>query len=255
MSEEHPAEGPKYPSTLAPPAYYTGLTDRIRENLLPVFSCLFDLPTTLQVLELASGNGLHSLVYSQAFPNVTFQPTECDAFNIQRIDETCREVRRDEASSEAGGVRKALELDVMKEDDWQRIRSVNTSSSGENEGKKYDLVVTHNCLHMLPFPEGPQSIFRNLLQHKLVSPSHGLVAFYGPFKHDAGFYGEADEAFDREISSRPSSYPLGLRSIEALARIARNEGWEFVERVPMPKGNFVLIYKVEGAEYPEPKWD
>lgn len=115
-----------------------------------------------------------------------------------------------------------------------------------------------------------------------------MIAFYGPFKHDEGFYSEGDVAvsqastsepcillpsslflvgyflesrltrqfadsfeslqFDKEISSRPSSYPLGLRSIDAIARIAEEEGWEFVKKVPMPVGNWVLLYKVKGAQ-------
>jgi len=39
-----------------------------------------------------------------------------------------------------------------------------------------------------------------------------------------------------------------LRSIDAIARIAEEEGWEFVKKVPMPVGNWVLLYKVKGAQ-------
>ncbi|GAA5961481.1 hypothetical protein JCM3765_003598 [Sporobolomyces pararoseus] len=252
MSELKIGDTPRFPSTLAPPPYYQGLTERITENLLPVFSKLFDLQTTSRILELASGNGLHSLVYSKAFPKLTIQPTECDSFNMKRIDETCEKLRSNEARD--GGVKEAVELDVMKEEDWERIET-NCETIIEGGKGEYDLVIGHNFLHMIPFPEGPKAIFHNLSIHKLISSSHGLVAFYGPFKHDEGFYSEGDCSFDKEISARPSSYPLGLRSIDALARIAQEEGFEFVEKVPMPKGNFVLIYKVQGAQYPDLKWE
>jgi len=127
-----------------------GLSDRITENLLPVFSRLFDLSTTFKVLELASGNGLHSLVYSRAFPKLEIQPTECDSFNVRRIDETCEEVRKlgsDEAGK--GGVKPALELDIMKEEDWERVSSAIKSPSGQGD-EQFDLVIGHNFLHMIP---------------------------------------------------------------------------------------------------------
>ncbi|GAA5992922.1 hypothetical protein JCM5350_007803 [Sporobolomyces pararoseus] len=250
MSALNDSDAPRFPSTLAPAPYYDGLTERITENLLPVFSKLFDLQTTSRILELASGNGLHSLVYSKAFSELTIQPTECDSFNVKRINETCEQVQWNE--TRASGVKEAIELDVMKEEDWKRVHT--GCETSEENGEQFDLVIGHNFLHMIPFPEGATAIFKGLSKHKLVSSSHGLVAFYGPFKHDDGFFSEGDRTFDEEISSRPSSYPLGLRSIDALGRIAQEEGFEFVEKVPMPKGNFVLIYKVQGTQYPDLKW-
>ncbi|GAA5824916.1 hypothetical protein JCM5353_002929 [Sporobolomyces roseus] len=258
---------PLYPSTLAPDRYYqgkliltlsqlstdtlakqTGLTERITQNLLPTFSKLFSLSSTSSVLEIASGYGVHSLIYSKAFPDITIQPTECDEFNRGKINETCREVSKgNEEGNDRGGVREALGLNVMEETSWEKLQGVERREGKEGEAK-YDLVIGHNFIHMLPFPDGPRSIFRNLLKLDLVSRSKGLIAFYGPFKHDEGFYSEGDVAFDKEISSRPSSYPLGLRSIDAIARIAEEEGWEFVKKVPMPVGNWVLLYKVKGAQ-------
>lgn len=57
-------------------------------------------------------------------------------------------------------------------------------------------------------PEGPRSIFRNLLKLDLVSRSNGLIAFYGPFKHDEGFYTVGDQAVSHSSRSQrwlPSS--------------------------------------------------
>ncbi|GAA5926229.1 uncharacterized protein JCM15063_000221 [Sporobolomyces koalae] len=260
-------ECPLYPATLAPDAYYqgkpvintmsvwsavprlmyqleAGLTERIKENLLPVFAPLLSLPTTRSVLEIASGEGSHSLVYSRAFPDVTFQPTECDKFNIKRIDRTCQEVAHARRSAQRGGVRQALELDVAREDSWQRFVETLAAEPGEQQ---FDLIIGHNFLHMIPFPQGAERIFRNLLKLALIEPKHGQAAFYGPFKHDRGFFSQADEEFDREISSRPSSHVLGLRSIQAIARIAADAGWELAREIPMPRGNWVLLFKVKSV--------
>ena len=177
MSELKNSDAPRFPSTLAPAPYYdgsfpplspllasplecytvytrltlhcdpsSGLTERITDNLLPVFSKLFDLQTTSRILELASGNGLHSLVYSKAFSKLTIQPTECDSFNVKRINETCEQVQWNE--TRASGVKEAIELDVMKEEDWKRVHT--GCETSEENGEQFDLVIGHNFLHMIP---------------------------------------------------------------------------------------------------------
>ena len=84
-------------------------------------------------------------MYSKEFPDITFQPTECDEFNRGKINQTCRDVRRGKAE---GGVREALELNVMEEDSWRKLRE---SQDGSQQGRrKYDLVIGHNFIHMLP---------------------------------------------------------------------------------------------------------
>lgn len=121
---------------------------------------------------------------------------------------------------------------------------------------------THHAARAVP--EGPRRIFTSLLSPSLVSPSAKLL-LYGPFKHDTGFFSPSDEAvrpppslpsslqsaltqcvcgqFDKEISSRPSSYPLGLRSIDGLARLADETGWRLSERIGVAKGNWVLVFE------------
>lgn len=45
------------------------------------------------------------------------------------------------------------------------------------------------------------------------------------------------------IKLRPSGSELGLRSIDELIEIGSASGWSFKEKVEMPKGNFVLVWK------------
>lgn len=81
------------------------------------------------MLELASGDGTHILAYAKAFPNVRFQPSECDAFGAGQLDE---------ALSGAAGIAKAGVLDVLDEVAW-----------GKLDGP-FDLVLAANCFHMMP---------------------------------------------------------------------------------------------------------
>ncbi|KPV73717.1 uncharacterized protein RHOBADRAFT_45675 [Rhodotorula graminis WP1] len=194
---------PRYKSTLAPPAYY-------------------------------HGQGTHVALYARSHSGIAWQPSECDDYGCRAVDET---VEREGVE----GVRSAVRVDVMEDKGWDALRRrLDEDEGGENAA--YDLVLGQNFIHMIPFPEGPRRIFTSLVSRSLVSRSAKLV-LYGPFKHDGGFYSDSDEAFDKEISSRPSSYPLGLRSIDALAHLAAECGWALRERTGVAKGNWVLVFE------------
>lgn len=45
------------------------------------------------------------------------------------------------------------------------------------------------------------------------------------------------------IKARPGGSYFGLRSIEGLAEISEAEGWKLLERVNMPKGNWILVFQ------------
>ncbi|GAA5961852.1 hypothetical protein JCM21900_006462 [Sporobolomyces salmonicolor] len=248
--------GPRFPSTLAPAAYYEGLPDRIKHDLLPVVSRYLAAPATHHVLELSAGTGLHALIYARHHPHLIIQPTECDDYNCKRIDQTCQsalDMAGPGGEGVRGHVKRAIRLDVVEREGWEDLQySLEEGKSGKategNEASEvFDLVLGSNFFHMIPFPDGPRAIFVNLLHFNLVSRIHGQLLIYGPFKSDHGFFSAADEDFDKAISSRPSPWPLGLRSIDALARIANELGWTLKERIEMPKGNWVLVFEVKNA--------
>ncbi|GAA5859547.1 hypothetical protein JCM8547_006871 [Rhodosporidiobolus lusitaniae] len=262
----------KYPSTLSSLAgnYYNGLTDRLKTNLLPVLepyvlaASSSSSSSSPLILELASGNGTHAALYAKTWPGVTVQPTECDAVMCGEVDATVKREGVEEKEGE-GGVRKAVVLDVVEEEGWEEVRRALRSrrkgkGKGKGKGKEgeeeegeekeaFDLVLGSNFLHMVPFPGGPLSIFSHLLASQnppLLSPSARLL-IYGPFKSDSDFFSEADEAFDNSIRSRPGGDYFGLRSIDALERLTRENGWDLEEMVGMPKGNWVLVFKQQGG--------
>jgi hypothetical protein len=49
------------------------------------------------------------------------------------------------------------------------------------------------------------------------------------------------------IQARPNGSLLGLRSIDELERIAISAGWKLAERIAMPVGNWVLVFKIQKA--------
>ncbi|TKA53703.1 hypothetical protein B0A53_03745 [Rhodotorula sp. CCFEE 5036] len=261
MTDATPAttkgNGPRFPSTLAPPAYYNGLEDRLRQTLLPVLAPYFTdaQSAPLRILEIASGTGSHAILFAQTYGDhiKLIQPTECDEYGRERIDKTVAAAAAARAKQDGQDrpliaddkIKGAKRLDVMNSQDWEAV-----GTSGEPHGG-YNLVFGSNFLHMIPFPDGPRRIFSDLLSHKLVaSGTSTRLILYGPFRPSmTEYFSPSDEKFDHEISSRtlPESetpYRLGLRPLDELFRLAEECGWQLeAQHKVEANGNWVLVFQ------------
>lgn len=247
--------GPRFPSTLAPPAYYNGLEDRLRNTLLPVLAPYFtEAQSPLRILELASGTGSHSILFAQTYGDKieSIQPTECDEYGRERIDNSVAAAARACQEGNDGPlfavdkIKRAKRLDIMDAQDWEAIAAASTEP---HDG--YNLVFGSNFLHMIPFPDGPRRIFSDLLSQKLVaSDTRTRLILYGPFRPSmTEFFSPSDEKFDNEISSRPlpeseNPYRLGLRPLDELFRLAEACGWQLeAQHKVEANGNWVLVFQ------------
>lgn len=221
LLETSPLATPKHPSTLAP----VESSQRNISVILPSFTPYLAAPSTSKVLEISSGSGIHIAQFAAAFPGLNFQPTECDEYGLQEIDKTVERLKN---------VKKAILLDVTDKDRWNEL---------EKEGP-FDTVLGSNFLHMIPFPQGSDAIFRHLANPKLVNQHHGRFCVYGPFKSSGGFFSDSDKEFDDMIKARPEGdlLGLGLRELEALENLALNHGWVLREKILLPRGNFTLVW-------------
>ncbi|SCZ89547.1 BZ3500_MvSof-1268-A1-R1_Chr1-1g01249 [Microbotryum saponariae] len=258
-------EGPKYPWTLAPPTYQQGLEARVLTNLVPIFEPFFSTlqdpprPTKkpARILELASGNGTHILLYAQNFPphcsskekegtksdgrSIIYQPTECDTFNCRLVDQKTQGV--DLGSGKR--IERCRRLDLLVEEDWEGLladRRPDGAKGGGESGEGWDLVLGHNFIHMVPCPQGPTALFQRL---KPQMRPYGKLLIYGPMKSDQGYFSENDEKFDTMIRSRPGSSGIGLRSIHHLGRLAEESGWTLEREIGVAMGNWVLVFSVK----------
>ncbi|KAK4057086.1 hypothetical protein OIO90_001986 [Microbotryomycetes sp. JL221] len=224
--------GPKYPSTVAPQGYYDGLAERIRQNLLPGLQPF--LSEAHNVLELGSGTGVHAALYVQDNSNLnSLQPTEADEYLVGQ----CRQNAQSSSEQATGPtIRDPVVLDVLDEQNWVALKDKTTHTD------RYDLVLINNCLHMIPFPKGSAMIFKHLND---ITTSGAVFLASGPFKSDNDYFSESDRQFDEMIKARPQANELGigLRSIDALDRLAKEHDWTLTERRSIPKGNFVLVFK------------
>jgi hypothetical protein len=174
-------------------------------------------PTRGRALEIASGTGEHVVVFAEACPGLTWQPTEPDALRRASIA----------AWTTAAGLSNILPplpLDAARPG-W-----------AANQGPA-DLVVLVNLLHLISAPEA-----ETLLTEVAASlgPS-GIFALYGPFLRDGEATSEGDAAF--HASLRAQDPAIGYKDvIDTCATLVR-AGLGHVETVAMPANNLLLVFE------------
>ncbi|CED84394.1 Protein of unknown function DUF938 [Phaffia rhodozyma] len=214
-----------------------GSAERSKGPLLNALNGLLRSSTSGPILEIASGFGIHVEHFASAHPTLEFQPTECDPYLVSEIDRDLQGTPN---------VRKAKLLDVLNRFDWKALK-VNRSKDGLSGEVVFSGVVIENLLHVAP-PECTTAIFQALSPASplsLLDKHQGWIAIYGAFVEDGQYLGENDRAFDAHIKSQ-SPY-FGLRDIArfVLPEAERN-GFLLVERLSMPRGNTLLLFKPNG---------
>ncbi|KAF9338972.1 hypothetical protein F5H01DRAFT_374193 [Linnemannia elongata] len=178
------------------------------------------------VLEVASGSGQHVYHFSNAYPEVTFQPTEYDTSLFSSIHAYTADLPANNR------VRAPLELDATKTEHWHAVSKAAIGSTG------YDLVITTNVFHITPWTVAT-GIVRGSGQ---VLRSGGHFVLYGAFKRNGKFSTESNAQFDQTLRGRDPSW--GVRDIEEIQKVAETEAqMRLVEIRDMPSNNYLLVFK------------
>lgn len=177
------------------------------------------LPAQGLVLEIASGTGQHVVAFAEAFPGLTWQPSDRDA-------ELRRSVELRIAEAEAANVRPPVELDVLR-DPWP-IDTV-------------DAIVCINMIHVAPWA-ATEALFAGA--RRVLRAGSRLVT-YGPYMRDGGHTAPSNTAFDESLRARDPDW--GLRDIDAVVDVAIGSGIELERIVPMPANNFSLVFRAAYA--------
>jgi SAM-dependent methyltransferase len=209
-------------------------------------------PSSLRVLEIASGSGQHALFFSQNIPSfASIQPTEYDAAMLPVIANVAS------PAIAAGRVLSPLQLDVMSPAAWEEAVSpthsllygATASSSGSGDvpassGKGttatttavFDVVLVTNLCHISP------EATTVALMHGVakVLKSGGRCFIYGPFLKDGKFTTESNARFDLWLKAKDPRF--GLRDIEWVSSIAADQ-LRLIEVAEMPENNFTLVYE------------
>jgi SAM-dependent methyltransferase len=188
-------------------------TERNREPLLAVLREV--LPSSGTLLEIASGTGQHATFFAQAFPGLTWQPTDIGPEELESI-----EAWRAEAA--LPNLRPALRLDVGEER-WPVAEA--------------DAVLCVNMIHIAPW-QACQGLMRGAAQ--VLSPG-GCLVLYGPYFVEGRPTAPSNIAFDESLRARNPAW--GVRELGAVTAEALTVGLERERVVDMPSNNLTVVFR------------
>lgn len=195
---------------------YSGACERNRDPILGVLAKL--LPRSGNVLEIASGTGMHAVYFARSLPNIVWQPSDVEHQALASIS-----AWRDEEP--VSNLLAPIRLD-MTERGWE-------IDVGLNE---VHCIFNANMVHIAPWIVA-QGLFRGA--SSLLKAGAPLV-LYGPFRF-AGRTAESNERFHESLRSRDPSW--GVRDSEALCVEAQNTGFEYEACHALPANNHILVFR------------
>lgn len=214
MSQDKP---PLDPHPLSEYVAWAG--GRNREPILAVLK--EKLPKdTGQVMEMASGSGMHINFFAPHFKHLHFHPTEKDI----EVFDNIKKLTGDHAND---NIADPSHLDLTQPDTWFNI---------DKKGK----VSAIFCINI--FQVAPISIADGMMEcaaHFLTD--EGFLLIYGPFQVEGTFTTPSNKEFHDTLSSVGVA-EWGLKDVADLKKAAAKQGLELKEQIDMPANNFSLIF-------------
>jgi len=188
-------------------------------NKAPIAEALAGvLPAAGTVLEVASGVGQHAEHLARAYPNLVWQPSECEDELREAIDARVRAAHLPNLSS-------AVHFDVL-------------SSTPPLQEAAAMLCV--NMIHVAPWP-ATEALFRQAAS--MLSVGAPLV-LYGPFMRGGTHTAPSNAEFDARLRARNAEW--GLRDLDHVAEAASAHGFRPADLLPMPANNFTAVFRRAG---------
>jgi hypothetical protein len=213
MVKEKP---PLDPHPLSPYVSWAG--HRNRDPILEVFKDRFPQRQG-DVLEFASGSGMHINYFAPNFPHLRFQPSDLNEHALENIARVTWE-------KEVHNVDQPILLDLTREETWP------------NPGERlFDVIYVINIFQVAPISvaDGMMKCAAALL-HK-----DGFLFIYGPFMDHGHYLTESNQEFDLMVQSAGVK-EWGLKDIADLETEARNHAMKLTEKIVMPANNYGLIF-------------
>jgi len=172
------------------------------------------------VLELASGSGMHINYFAPHFEHLYFHPSDKDAEVFDNIKKLSIDHGNDNIAD-------PVHLDLTKPETWFTPGQV----------KSFAAIFCINIFQVAPISiaDGMMECAGNLLR------DDGFLLIYGPFRIEGIFTTESNKEFHETLSSAGVS-EWGLKDVADLKKAAANHGLELKEQIDMPANNFSLIF-------------
>lgn len=193
---------------------FSAASERNREPILGVLGQWLLTPGT--VLEIGSGTGQHAVHFAGHLPHLTWIASDRDD-NLAGIDMWVSEAA-------LPNLRSPVRLDVM-DPHWPVIC--------------VDYVYTANTAHIMSWTE-VEAMFEGVGK---VLAAKGLFCLYGPVNRDGNFTSESNREFDAMLQARDPV--MGIRDDQALIRLGRRCGLNYLADNSMPAKNRLLIWSKE----------
>jgi hypothetical protein len=193
----------------------------VARNRDPILAILRrTLPRSGTVLEIASGTGEHAMHFAAHLPGLTWQPTDRDADALRSI----------------AAYRTAANLPNLKAPILLDARSRPWSMVGTSN-PRIVAIVAINMIHIAPWAaaEGLIAGARDLL-----GPD-SVLFLYGPFRENGLHTAPSNAAFDASLKARDPAW--GVRDLGEVTTLAKQHGFDFVERVAMPANNLSVVLR------------
>ncbi len=172
-----------------------------------------------EVLEFASGSGMHINYFAANFPHLNFQPSD-------KNEEVFGKVRQLTKKSEAKNVYSPIKLDLTQTSTWSNLA-----------GKKFEAIF---CINI--FQVAPMSVADGMMECAASLLSDGAYLFiYGPFKVEGKHTTLSNEEFDKKLLSYGVP-EWGLKDIADINLVAQKHKLTLKEKIDMPSHNFTLLY-------------
>lgn len=191
---------------------FSAACERNRDPILAVLRAV--LADCRKVLEIGSGTGQHAVYFAAQLPHLLWQPSDL-AHHHPSILAWRQEARLPNLAP-------PLALDVGAPD-WPR--------------DPYDAVFSANTCHIMAWPE-VQAMFAGIGR---VLRDGGLLCLYGPFNYGGKFTGPGNARFDAILKAQ--SPHRGIRDVEAVNRLAVEQGLVPVADHALPADNHLLVWR------------
>lgn len=175
------------------------------------------LPQTGNVLELASGTGQHVVALAEAFPNLTWQPTDVAPSRLGSINAWASDAALE-------NLKPAIALDATTPG-W----------AGTYAGQ--DGVLLVNLLHLISTVEA-KCIVQEAAQ--ALNPG-GCLMIYGPYLREGLATSEGDQSFHSRLQAHDPE--VGYKDYADVLRWGQSQGLDPVETIEMPANNLFLIWQ------------
>ena len=203
-------------------------TERNRQPILEILQTV--LPPSGTVLEVSSGTGEHVTFFAPRLKHLQWLPSEPQAIARQSIQAWAEERPSENL------ILPPLNLDVSVQP-WP----VETTSFRSHLAEPITAIVNINMIHISPW----EMCTHLIAGAERILPKGGVLYLYGPYKREGQQTAPSNEAFDRMLRDRDSSW--GIRDLEAVVAIAQKHNLKLIDVIAMPANNFSVVFQATAS--------